>query len=112
MELDVHLIQGFLHVLDVNRCHLNQSVAMAKNRTDIADRLFWPEGRAKQAHCVQVLKPLAILDVCLPPWYVLHMTGIDKKNLESPRFEQLEKRYPVHARRFHCYCLDLAVLQP
>jgi len=30
MELQVHLIQGLLHVLNVNRSHFHQAVAMPK----------------------------------------------------------------------------------
>jgi hypothetical protein len=112
MKLDVHLIQCFLQVLDVNRRRLRQAVAMAKYGTDVADGLLRPEGCPKQANRMQVLQPLTVFDVCFSPRHVLHMAGINKKHLESSGFEQLEEWYPVHACRFHRHRINLAVLQP
>jgi hypothetical protein len=85
MELKVHLVEGLLHVLDVNRCHLHEAVAVAKNGPDVANVLIWPERRAKQANRMQVLKPLAVFDVGLSAWNILHVAGINEKHFESSR---------------------------
>lgn len=36
MEMEIHLVEGFLHALDVGRGHLNQAVAMPKKGTQDA----------------------------------------------------------------------------
>jgi len=47
MELQVHLHERLLHVLDVRRRVLDQALAMAKVRAQRDDLLMWPEAAAK-----------------------------------------------------------------
>jgi hypothetical protein len=77
MNLTVHLVQSLLHVQDVLGCHLNQAAAMSPEGPYGADESGWPEAGAQQTHRTQILKPLAIRDVCLPARHVLHVLCVD-----------------------------------
>src|ERR1035441_1060280 len=112
MNLKVHLVQGLLHVQDVLGGHLNQAAAMSPERSYGADESRWPETGPEQSNRMQVLEPLAIGYVCLPARNVLHVLCVDQIDLESPRFQELINRNPVHAGRLHRDRMNPALLQP
>src|SRR5579863_2409903 len=53
VNLQIHLRQSFLHVLDVHRGALHQAGAMTAQRAKGADRRIGPEGGFQQAHRVR-----------------------------------------------------------
>jgi hypothetical protein len=61
---------------------------------------------------MQLLKPLCVIDVRLPPWDLLDVAGIDERDLEPTCLENLEHGDPVHARGFHRSRGDAGGLQP
>src|SRR5664279_3119144 len=83
MNLKVHLVQSLLHVQDVLGCHLNQAAAMSPEGPYGADESGWPEAGAQKTHRMQILKPLAIGDVCLPARHVLHVLCVDQVHFET-----------------------------
>jgi hypothetical protein len=50
---------------------------------------------------MQVLEPLAIGDVGLPAWHVLHVLCVDEVNFKAARFQDLVNGNPVNACRLH-----------
>lgn len=112
MQLDIHLPQGLLHMLDMGGGIGEQTLPMSKigaKRSHLTGR---PETAAQQVVLMQLLEPLGIIDVGLSSWYLLDVTGIDEQHLQPSGFEDLKQRNPVDTRRFHRYRRDLKALQP
>lgn len=61
---------------------------------------------------MEALKPLAIQHIALSPRHALHVLGIDEPDLEAPRFQHLEQRYPIDPGRLHCHRRDPALGEP
>src|SRR6266542_1332167 len=74
MELNVHLVEGFLHVLNVDRCHLHEALSVPPKGSDGADILGRTMGGAEKANGMKILQPLTIGDIGLATGYVLHVT--------------------------------------
>jgi len=60
MQLQIHLVQCFLHVVDVGRGHLHEAFPMPQQRTHGANLLFGAIGGAQQSDRMQELQPLAV----------------------------------------------------
>jgi hypothetical protein len=88
MNLKVHLIQSLLHMQDVLGCHLNQAAAMSPERSYGADEPRWPKTGTEQSNRMQVLEPLAIRNVGLSAWNVLHVLCVNQIDLE-PRASRI-----------------------
>jgi hypothetical protein len=112
MNLQIHLIQSFLHVPYVLSPHLNEVFPMAPMRADGADDSGRAEALPQQPDRVQVLNPLAVGYVGLPPWDVLYVLCINQIHLKPAFFENLMQWDPVHADGFHSDRSDAALLQP
>jgi hypothetical protein len=50
VNLQVHLVQYLLHMLEVERGQLNEIVAMTPQRADRADFVVWAKRSSHQAH--------------------------------------------------------------
>jgi len=70
------------------------------------------EPSAQQTELMDMLEPLGVVDVRLPAWNLLHVSGVDQQHLEALRLEDLEHRDPVHARRLHRHGRGPDSLQP
>ena len=90
MELQVHLIQGFLHVMHVGRRHLHPALSMSQQRPYRADCLLRAERGTQQTHRVEILQPLAVRHIRLSPGHILHVPGIDQTHVKPLRFQDLE----------------------
>src|SRR6516164_2226254 len=112
MNLQIHLIQRLLHVLEVDGGQLNQVVSMPPQRADGADFLVGAERTAQKTYGVQMLNPLAVFHVGLSARHVFQVLSVDQAGLDLPLFQDLKQRNPIHARRFHRHSADLALLQP
>jgi hypothetical protein len=100
VQLQIHLLQGLLHQLNLHRGPLHQVLAVSPVATQHTDRI----GRAKRPcqHPVgmQLLKPLAILHVGLAARQVLGLAGIHQVDLDPVLLQHLHDRNPVHPGRF------------
>ena len=61
---------------------------------------------------MQLLQPLAILDIALTSRHMLGLPRIDQQYFETSLFELLEQGDPVNAGRFHGHGFYAAVLEP
>ena len=66
-QLDVHLLQGLLHMLDLTLTASDQSVPVANQRAQSPDLLRRTKGGVEQAVGMQLLDPLPVQDVGLAP---------------------------------------------
>jgi hypothetical protein len=65
MELQVHLGERLLHVLDVGGCIVEQALTLAQIGTQLGNLALGPEAGAQQAMGMEPLQPLRIADVRL-----------------------------------------------
>ena len=112
VELEIHLDQGFLHVLDVGGGGLDEPGALAPVGAQDADLIGGAEGGGQQAVGVELLQPLAILDVGLAAGKVFDVVGVDQADVQSVGFQDLGDRDPVDAGGFHGDRGDAAGDQP
>lgn len=61
---------------------------------------------------MQVLEPLAIRDIGLATWHVLHVLCVNEVNFEAARFQHLVNGNPVNAGRLHRHRANPALHQP
>ena len=101
VQLQIHLDQGFLNVLDVSAGVLDQPGAVAPVGAQDADLVGRAEGGGQEAVAVELLQPLAILDVGFAAGQVLDVAGVDQADLEAVGLQDLADRDPVDAGRLH-----------
>lgn len=90
VNLQVHLVQGLLHVLEMKSGHLNEVVTMAPQRTHSADLIVRTEGAAQESDGMKVLYPLAILNISFSTRHVLDVMGINQAHVELAFLQDLE----------------------
>ena len=76
VQLDIHLHQRLLHVLDVRRGVVDQSFSMAQIGTQPDHCLARPEARSQKTVLMQLLQPLRVVDVRFPPGHILHVSSV------------------------------------
>jgi len=76
MQLQVHLGQRLLQVLNVGGGVVQQPLALAQIGAQGGDVALRPEAAPQQTVLVQPLQPLRILHIGLAAWDVLGVTGI------------------------------------
>ena len=101
MELNVHLGQRLLHMLDVRGRVLKKALALTHVGSQLRNLSFGSKAGPQQSKRMEPLQPLGIADIGLAPRHVLGVTRVDKKHGEPPFIEKLENRNPVDAGRFH-----------
>ena len=106
MQLEVHLGEGFLHEQHLARGALELVVAVAQDTANGTNGLRRPKRSSEQSHTVEVLQPLAILDVGFAPRHPFDMAGVDQANFQTPALQDLEKGDPVNSCRFHGHRFD------
>ena len=83
MDLQIHLIQRLLHVLQMNRGKPDQVVAVPPKGTDGADFIIRTKRPTQKADGMQVLDPLAIFNIRFPAGHVLER---DEHSPGTPRY--------------------------
>src|SRR4029450_9987763 len=91
MQLKVHLGEGFLHEQHLARGALELVVAVAQDTANRTNGLRRPERSSQQSHSMEVLQPLAILDVSFATRHPFDMAGVDQANFQTPALQDLEK---------------------
>ena len=112
VQLQIHLHQGLLHVLNVRGRVLDEALTQSQVGAQLDNRLAWAEAPAQQPVLVQLLEPLRVIDVRLPPRHLLHVAGIDQHDLEPASLEDLEDGNPVDTGGLHRDGCDADGLQP
>ncbi len=112
MELQVHLRQRLLHVLDVRVGIVQQALTQPEIGPERRDVAFRPETGPQQAIGMQPLQPLCVADVGLAAGDMLGVAGIDEHHIDAVLIEDLEGRDPIHAGGFHRHGLHAALPEP
>jgi hypothetical protein len=110
--LDVHLLERFWHVLNVDCCRLHETLAMSPKGPESTDGLRGAVGGAQKAYSMKVWPPLAIGDVGLAARHVLDLTGVDQAHPAAAVFQDLQERNPENARGLHRHGFHAARLEP
>jgi hypothetical protein len=112
MELEVHLHEGFLHMLDVCRRILDEPFPVAQVGPKTGDVRARAEAGSQKPELMQLLKPLGVVVIGLPSGYLFYFTGIHQDYLETVGFKDFKDRDPVDTGGFHCDRGDPYVTQP
>jgi hypothetical protein len=91
---------------------LDETLPQPQIGAQLDDRLAWAEAAAQQPVLVQLLEPLRVTDIRLPPGHLLDVTRIDQHDLEPAGLKDLEHGNPVHARGLHGHGRDADGMQP
>jgi hypothetical protein len=110
--MEVHLIERFLHALQMFAARADQALAVAHEAAHRAHCGRRAKRGVQQAHRVQVLQPLAVLHVGLAGRHVFDVAGVDQTDFQPARFENLKQRHPVDAVGLHRHGRDLAGDEP
>ena len=101
MELEIHLGQRLLHVLNMCGGVVQQALTLAQIGAQRRDVTLGPEAGAQQAIGMQPLEPLRVTDVGFASRNVSGISGVDEKYLEPMLFKDLVDGDPIDAGRFH-----------
>lgn len=112
VELEVHLHQSLLHVLDMGSRILDQPFSLAQISKQRCDLCVGPKAPAQQAIGMQLAKPRRIANVGLSARDVLCITRVDQDHFEAVLLQNLVSRYPVDAGRLHRHAGDTAGSEP
>jgi len=82
VELQVHLGQRLLHVLDVSSRIVQKPLALSQIGAQCRHLRLRAVAAAQQAIFVEALQPLCVADIGFSPRYVFSVSGVDQHNLE------------------------------
>ena len=112
VQLQVHLRQRLLHVLDVRGGAIEQTLALAQVVAQRRDLGVRAEAGAQQPVFMQPLQPLGVADVGLAPRHVLGVAGVDQHDCETALLQHLVGRDPVDPGALHRHRPNVALLEP
>ena len=112
MELQVHLHQSLLHMLDVSGCVFNETLALTQIGAQLRDLAVGSEAATQKAISVQLPQPTRVTDIGLAPRHVLCVTRIDQNDMEPMLLKNLVSRNPVNPGGFHRHTGDAAGCKP
>ena len=96
-QLNVHLMQGFLHVLGMLASTSEEGGALAGVGPHSANVGFRMKGALQQSIGMQLLDPLTILDITFASGYTFEVLGIDQFEVETAFIQDIIDGYPVDA---------------
>jgi len=105
VQVQIHLIQRLLHVLNMFDRHPDQIVSMAEETAELADVLRRTKRRRQQPIRMQLLEPSTIEAIRFrTPRDIFDVAGIDESDLKASGLEDLKQWNPVHPGGFHHDC--------
>jgi hypothetical protein len=110
--LDVHELEGLLHVEDVRRTMLDELRAMSEERAEDAHLIVRSEGAGQQAKGMKSLQPLGVVVIGFAAGHDLEVARIDQVDADRGCLQHLVDGDPVDASRFHRDGVDVVVEQP
>ncbi len=110
--MQVHPIQGFLHMLHAAGGAFHQRPAVPLDGPQAAHGVLRTERGVQQPVGVQLPDPFAVHQVALAPSRVFGLPRIDQDHAKPSLLQPLVDRQPIHPRGLHGHVPDLALLQP
>src|SRR2546430_16862200 len=84
VQMEIHLIQRLLHMLNMLHGHPDQIFPMAEQTAELANVLRRPKRRCQQAIRMQLLEPSTIEAIRFrAPRHIFDMARIDEGNLKA-----------------------------
>ena len=113
VQVQMHLIQRLVHVLNMFDRHLEQIVAMAEETAELADVLRRTKRRRQQPIAMQPLQPSTIETIRFRTARdILDVACIDEGDRKPAGLKNLKQRNPVHPSGFHGDGSDTTGFQP
>ena len=101
-EFEIHLLQGFMHMLNMVRSVGEEHLAVTQIAAEHTDLISGAESCREQTIGVEALEPLAVEPIGFrAPRSALGLPGVDQEDLETACLQELEQGNPVDAGRFH-----------
>jgi hypothetical protein len=97
VPVQMHLHERFLHMLHVRCRILQQAFSVAQVCAEGRPLERRMKAPPQSAMLMQLLEPLGIVHVCLPPWDILDMPGVDQQDLYPAGCKHLKDGNPVNA---------------
>jgi hypothetical protein len=94
MQMHVHLLQRFLHLLHLLAAVLRQILPVAHQTTHGANVLRGTKRPLQQPVAVQLLQPLAVLHVSFAARHLAQMPRVDQNHLDPGGVQFLRQRNP------------------
>ena len=112
MQLQVHLHQRLLHVLDMGRCIFDQTFPLSQIGAEGGDLCLWAETAPQETIGMQLPQPSGIADISLPPRHVFGVAGVHDDHIEPVPIENLVGRNPIDPGGFHRHAGDATGFEP
>lgn len=96
-EFEVHQLQGLLHMLNMLGSASNEVGSMTGISSEGAHLFIGVERAAQQAEGMELLYPLAILDIAFATGHIFEVMGIDQFDLKAPIIEDFINGDPIDA---------------
>src|SRR5712691_11095642 len=112
LKLHIHLRERLLHVLHMLTGHLHQIVAVPHERAHGTHFALWTERRMQQAQRVQMLDPLALVEIGAFARHVFHVPRIYQTRLDAMPLHSLIHWHPIHPGGLHRHRGDSTTHQP
>jgi len=112
MQLQVHLHQCLLHMLDVRGRIVQQPFALAQIIAQCSDPALRTKAGSQQPILVQTLQPLCVAHVALAAGHMFGISRIHQNHGEAALLQDFEDGDPVNAGGLHGNCGDPALLEP
>lgn len=112
MQLEIHLLEGFLDVEHVPGGGAGVVVAQAQIGTQDTDVIAGAEGGGEQTVGVELLQPLAIAQVGFAAGEVFDVAGIDEFDGQAGALQDLEEGNPIDAGGFHDDSVNATSFEP
>ena len=102
VQVEMHLIQRLLHVLNMLDRHLEEILPMAEETAEPANVLRRAKRGGQQPIAMQLLQPPTIAAIRFGASRdILDVAGIDESDLKASGLEDLKQWNPVHPGGFH-----------
>jgi hypothetical protein len=101
VELNIHLGERLVEEADLIGGTTEEPIAMAEDGADGTNDFGRAKAGAEKTDGMEILEPLAILDVRFTAGQIFAMAGVDQTDLDPGGFEDLEEGDPVNAGGFH-----------
>jgi len=101
VELNIHLGERLVEKADLIGGTTKEAVAMAQDGADGTNGFGRAKAAAQEADGMEILEPLAILDVGFAAGQIFAVPGVDQKDFQTGSLEDLEEGDPVNAGGFH-----------
>ena len=97
MQLQVHVRESFLHVLNMRRGIIEMTLPQPQIATQSRNLTIWVKAGSKQPTGMESLNPLCVIHIGFASRHRTGITRIGEYDLKAVRFQYFVNRNPVNA---------------